>query len=258
MIVYLSSQKGHVGRYFYKYLKKQKNIKVIQHDKLNLFDEIDIFIHTGASTPPKSILKLFYSNVIRNIHLLNILKKKKIRKFFFLSTISVYGNINNKKINENTLARKTSFYGYTKKWGENFFLKNLDCDVICLRLPAILTKGNTKHLLGKLYDDLKKGKVIKLKNYDKIYNSFISAKNLIDFIFFKELNFKKDIINLGIENKYELFEIVKLIKKKIKSNSKVLIDKSKANHFTIDISKSTKKYYFKPYSLEKTIKAWLN
>ena len=156
------------------------------------------------------------------------------------------------------MARKASFYGYTKKWGENFFLKNLNCDVICLRLPAILTKGNTKHLLGKLHDDLKKGKAIKLKNHNKIYNSFISAKNLIDFIFFKELNFKKDIINLGIENKHKLFEIVKLIKKKIKSNSKILIDKSKTNHFTIDISKSTKKFYFKPYSLEKTIKAWLN
>ena len=58
-----------------------------------------------------------------------------------------------------------------------------------------------------------KRKRIKLKNHNKIYNSFISAKNLIDFIFFKELNFKKDIINLGIENKHKLFEIVKLIKK---------------------------------------------
>ena len=61
---------------------KNKKIKVIQHDELNLFDEIDIFIHSGASTPPKSIFKLFYSNVLRNIYLLNILKKK-IKKFFF-------------------------------------------------------------------------------------------------------------------------------------------------------------------------------
>ena len=76
MNVYLSSENGHVGRYLGAYLKKQKNIKVIQHDKLNLFDEIDIFIHSGASTPPKSIFKLFYSNVLRNIYLLNILKKK--------------------------------------------------------------------------------------------------------------------------------------------------------------------------------------
>ena len=77
MNVYLSSQKGNVGRYLSTYLKKQKKIKVIQHDELNLFDEIDIFIHSGASTPPKSIFKLFYSNVLRNIYLLNILKKKK-------------------------------------------------------------------------------------------------------------------------------------------------------------------------------------
>ncbi len=83
MIVYLSSQKGHFGRCLGMYLKKRKDIKLIQHNKLNLFDEIDIFIHSGASTPPKSIFKLFYSNVIRNIYLLNILKKKKLKNFFF-------------------------------------------------------------------------------------------------------------------------------------------------------------------------------
>ena len=86
MNVYLSSENGHVGRYLGAYLKKKK-IKVIQHDKLNLFDEIDIFIHSGASTPPKSIFKLFYSNVLRNIYLLNVLKKKKLKNFFYLQLV---------------------------------------------------------------------------------------------------------------------------------------------------------------------------
>ena len=256
MKVYLSSQNGHIGRNLQKYLKKKK-IKIISKEEFKSIKEIDIFIHNGASTPSKSKLKIFYSNILSNFFLLRNIKKKKISIFFFISSISVYGKIE-KKINEQTNSKNISFYGFTKKWGENFFSKRLSCNVICLRLPAILTKGNRNHLLGKLYDDLKNNRNIILKNHNKIYNSFLSAENLFDFIFSKELNFKKGIINLGIENRYKLLHIVSLIKKKIKSNSKIIIDKSKTNHFTLNISKAKKKYSFKPFSLDKTLYSWLN
>ena len=181
MKVYLSSQNGHIGRHLQKYSKKKK-IKIISKEEFKSLNEIDIFIHNGASTPPKSKLKIFYSNIFKNFFLLRDIKKKKISIFIFISSISVYGKIE-KKINEQTNSKNISFYGFTKKWGENFFSKRLSCNVICLRLPANLTKSNRNHLLGKLYDDLKNNRNIILKNHNKIYNSFLSAENLFDFIF---------------------------------------------------------------------------
>ena len=88
MKVYLSSQNGHVGRLLRKYLKKKK-FKIISKEEFKSLNEIDIFIHNGASTPPQSKLKLFYSNVFRNFFLLRDLKKKKFQ-FFFLYHQSVF------------------------------------------------------------------------------------------------------------------------------------------------------------------------
>ena len=84
MKVYLSSQNGHVGRLLRKYLKKKK-FKIISKEEFKSLNEIDIFIHNGASTPPQSKLKLFYSNVFRNLFLLRDLKKKKMSIVFFIS-----------------------------------------------------------------------------------------------------------------------------------------------------------------------------
>jgi hypothetical protein len=129
---------------------------------------------------------------------------------------------------------------------------------MCLRLPAILSKNNNDHFFGKLFDKLKNNQNVEINNYKKKFNSLISIDNLFSFIFEKQINFKKDIINLSIDNNYTLIKIIKLLKKKLNSSSRIIISNRKTNHYTLNIFKAKKKYHFRPYSLKKTLNKWIN
>jgi nucleoside-diphosphate-sugar epimerase len=256
MNVFVTSLKGNIGVLLKDYIKKKK-YRLINQKKLNNVDKIDLAIHNGASTPEKNIFKIFYSNFIKNIFLIIKLNKKNVRKFIFFSSISVYGQAKNRVLKETSKRKKATFYGHTKYWGEYIFLKYLKCPVICLRLPAVLSASNKNHFFGKLFQKLVLNEDIIINNHKRIYNSIISTDNLFNFIFSIKTNFEKDIINLGLNNKYKLINIIKNLKKRIKSSSKLIVTKNSEFHYIINIDKAKHKYFFRPYSLNKTINSWI-
>ena len=111
--------------------------------------------------------------------------------------------------------------------------------------------------LGKLFQKLVLNEDIIINNHKRIYNSIISTDNLFNFIFSIKTNFEKDIINLGLNNKYKLINIIKNLKKRIKSSSKLIVTKNSEFHYIINIDKAKHKYFFRPYSLNKTINSWI-
>ena len=119
MNVFVTSLKGNIGIQLKDYVKKKKH-KLINHKKLDNFDNIDLVIHNGASTPEKNIFKIFYSNFIKNIFLIIKLNKKNIKKFIFFSSISVYGHAKNRVFKE-TSQKKKYLFMVVLNIGENIF-----------------------------------------------------------------------------------------------------------------------------------------
>jgi UDP-glucose 4-epimerase len=81
--------------------------------------DIDTIIHAGAFIPKKAAdaneIDLSNSNIYNTEKLLNV-NFPKLKKFIFLSTIDVYDNSD--LINENTLEKPVSLYGYSKLYCE--------------------------------------------------------------------------------------------------------------------------------------------
>lgn len=99
---------------------------VLDIDKIKFKKKIDIIIHLAAkaeiliSKDKEGIYSK--SNLDALQSLLNFASKKKIKKFIFASSASIYGDTMNKKISESFSSDPKHFYAYTKLIGEKMIM----------------------------------------------------------------------------------------------------------------------------------------
>jgi len=168
---------------------------------------------------------------------LHLVKKflNKSTKIIFSSTAAIYGNTNNKVIEENTPTKPISNYGAMKLASEAYisaFCENFNVRAIIYRFPNV-TGPNLTH--GLLYD-MKKKFLLK-NNFVNVLGNGLQQKpySYVSEIvkcmkFFKNKKFNKKVIylNIGTNDKgIKVKNIVDLIKRKFKSKKRVIYQKSK-------------------------------
>tara|TARA_B100000579_G_scaffold256071_1_gene210779 strand:+ start:724 stop:1647 length:924 start_codon:yes stop_codon:yes gene_type:complete len=224
----------------YKILKS-KNIKKL---KFNLFyskipiqlDEADIFIHNAAVT--KSIhfdepnkLKNFNIKLTKNA--LNLARICNSKKFFLISSTSVYRNFKSQKYNERSSTKGGDAYSKSKILSEKI------CREFCKKYKIKLTILR----IGNIYNGKEKKKWS--RNNISLVQQWLNAskKNVLlktsSFLNLRDWTYSKDIprlINSIIKNNSN-FKILNLVSpylindynlmKKICSNKKLLVSENK-------------------------------
>ena len=252
--------------------KKQRNldkkIKFIRHDfsksHLNLKIEInfDIVYFLIGNHKTKNSNILYNSNFLTLNNVFNS-KNLKFRKFVYISSHKIYGNINSLNINERCKFKKTEdYYSNLKidaeKLINKFYNKNKSISFIILRYCGFVEKGGyVEYLIKRISSNkkiiiLNKGKNI--RDYLCIPNSNKALLNCLKFNK-KGLN----IFNIGSNEKVTNLELAKLLIKKFNSSSKIEItsEKNYLNNFVFDISKSIKDLKYKPIKISKYLKNYL-
>ena len=150
----------------------------------------------------------FNRNFLLTKKILNFAIKTKVRKFIFLSSMSVYGEINGEaKININ--CNPKSYYGLNKFMSENYvsFFEN-KIDFTILRLfnvygPGQNLKINYQGMVSIFLSDMIKNNKISVKGSIKRYRDFIFIDDVVNIIDIaiknKKLSNKK--INVGTSKK---------------------------------------------------------
>ena len=108
------------------YLPKHKNLKnlklCVSQITKNILKGVDTVIHLAAiSNDPAAILNskiTWETNVLYTLKLLNVCKEKKIKKFIFASSGSVYGISKKNRVDEQTELVPITDYNKTKMIGE--------------------------------------------------------------------------------------------------------------------------------------------
>ena len=101
-------------------------------------------VYSLAGTSAGDVQQLQKVNVDLALHLANESKKADVKKFFYISSFSVFGNANN--IRKATIPRPVSIYGQSKFLAENR-LKELSVSsfsVTIVRLPMLYGFGDSK------------------------------------------------------------------------------------------------------------------
>lgn len=280
MKVLITGVSGFVGKNLVKYYLKDKHKvtgiyrnkkpKFLKNKNLNLIcfnlskkkillknNFFDIVVHCAAETPVTSKNnKNLYNNNIKSME--NLLNNLIFEKFFFLSTMSVYGKINKKKINENTKPIDICMYGKSKLDSEKLLNKYSDSKKIksiSIRLPGVVGNGSHGNFVSETLKNMKLNKKIYLKNPSTLFNNIVHVKKLYDFIS-KEINFRNQkyhCVNLASKNTIKLKNVVNYLKSSLGYNQEISWIEDKRKGFVIDLSRA-KKIGYRPWSTKLSLK----
>jgi UDP-glucuronate 4-epimerase len=222
-------------------LKKKKNFRFFKIDLKNIKNfkklknqKIDIIFHFAAQAGVRFTLsepkKYFDDNLKVFFNILDFVKNQKIKKLFFASSSSVYGDQKKYPLSEEAELKEKNFYGFSKKLNEisaKIFSKIYGTKVIGLRFFTVFGEWGRPDMLIFKY--------LKSNLDDKNFYLNENGKHLRDFTYIddvtkilkelKDHNFKENynILNVCSNNPIKVRDVIKkinLFNKKFKYISK--------------------------------------
>ncbi|WP_440691962.1 NAD-dependent epimerase/dehydratase family protein [Candidatus Pelagibacter sp. HIMB1695] len=195
-------------------------------------DNTDIVIHcagvtnSGIFNSKKSKNLIFKKNILAAENIAKFAIKKSVKKFIFISTISVYDTNNfNSYINLNTKCKPRDYYGASKLKSEEIFqtlFSKKNIDLIILRVPLIVGPKSSGNL-RKLKNYLAKGFPFFLPNIQNIrsYLSINSLAKLIEFCILSNEKINKVFLVSNL-NGISTRSLINNITKGLKSKNKII------------------------------------
>jgi len=232
-----------------KILNKYKNFKFFKID-LNKYDliysklknyKIQLIIHLAAQPGVRISIKKPHNTLKQNlvpfINILEIARLKKVKKFLFASSSSIYGDTKIypfvEKDNQNV---PVSVYGATKLSNEiiaSSYSRNFNMKTIALRFFTVYGPyGRPDMAYYSFLDDLKKNKTIRVFNKGHMMRDFTYVDDVIKGITsLINLRMKQnhDVINIGKGKPDQLMELIKLIEINYKKKFKIEYTKNIPN-----------------------------
>jgi len=261
----LLKKKNNVICTFYNSPIKIKNIKKIRLSitkKIIIKEKIDVVVHCASKTPANCSKDsvVLNQNLKMMKNLLDLVKKKNIKSFVFLSSISAYGQINKKILFESHKPNKPTIYGKSKlvceKLLSNFSKKNKDFKFLSIRLPGVVGFGSESsgNFISKITKKIISGKRIEVSNKLSYFNNIIFVDDLAKFVM-KSINTKKlkyEFMNIASNKKMRIVDVIKFIYLRLNIKENIKWIKTENKSFCIDFSNALKCGY-KPVSVKKSL-----
>jgi len=198
-----------------KNLKQNKNFifKKIDISNRNLLfkffkkKKIDIIFNLAAQAGVRySLIKpdsYFFSNLIGFLNICDLAKLLKVKKVFFASSSSVYGDAKIYPVKESFDLNPKNIYGLTKKMNE-ISAKTLSLNgkikFIGLRFFTVFGEwGRPDMMLFKVMDSYQKKKFFYLNDSGKHFRDFTYIKDVVSIL--------NKLIKVNFKNNFELFNV---------------------------------------------------
>lgn len=222
-------------------LKKFKNFEFHKVDitnnkkivKILSKKKIDIVIHLAAQAGVRYSLEKPESYIDTNIkgffNILQYFKNKKLNKFIYASSSSIYGEQRKFPIKENFQTSQKNLYALTKKFNENlaeFYANSFKMNLIGLRFFTVYGEwGRPDMLYLKYLNAIKNKKTIKLYNFGNHTRDFTYIKDVTE-ILDKLISLKKifkghHVYNVCSGRPTNLMYFIKQIEKNYGKNCKI-------------------------------------
>ena len=212
-------------------LKKNKNFKfykidLFQKKKLIIFfkkHKIDIIFHFAAQAGVRYVFsnpeKFIDSNIVGFHNLVDVSKNYNIKKFFYASSSSVYGDDNKFPVNEKSKLVPKNIYGLSKKMNEEYINinSNIKTKYIGLRFFTVFGEwGRPDMLILKFLKTAQDKKFFYLNNGGKHWRDFTYIDDVVSNL--EKLlnkNFRKNtIINICSNKPIYIINLINYLCKK--------------------------------------------
>lgn len=170
------------------YKKDINNYKNLE--KIFLNHKINNIYHFAAQAGVRYSLlyprKYLDSNILGFFNILEICKNFNVKKLYYASSSSVYGDLKTFPSNENFYTKPKNFYSFSKKTNEDMaeiYARLYNFKAIGLRFFTVFGEfGRPDMLIFKLLDCFYKKKVFKLNNYGNHIRDFTYVKDVVDMV----------------------------------------------------------------------------
>lgn len=223
--------------------------------------EVDAIVHTAAQSPAPGVSVDDYikNNVVAFQNLIKYACKIGVSKFIQLSSISLYGEVKTKVIDEETPIVNPSPYGMTKYLGELLLRDNIkNFPSVALRLPGVLGRGAQTPWLANVLNLALQGKDVTVYNPDAYFNNVVYLSdlyNIIETILNQNLN-GFEAVTLGCAQPLTIEETVGFLIEQLKSSSKIIEGKNSRISFTISTEKARRLFGYDPLPLTEILRKY--
>lgn len=228
----------------------------------NLPRDLDVVIHVAATSPTAntSVKDYIDDNIVATEKLVMLSSAAKVKKFIFFSSLSIYGDIHDPVVDEQTLVLNPNAYGMSKLYGELCLEEQSKAmPSIVLRLPAVIGRGACRHWLATILLKALKGEPITLFNPTALFNNAIHIQDLC--ILIEQLLMCEWIgftpLTLGADTCLPIRTIVEKIKSTMASSSEIIITQAQKPSFIISSEKAKKEFNYKPRSIDSMLESYL-
>jgi UDP-glucuronate 4-epimerase len=167
--------------------------------------------------------KYIDSNICGYFNILELSKKNKIRRLFYASSSSVYGDTKKFPLKENNFMNPNNTYSLSKKFNEDIskiYSKYYDLRLTGLRLFTIYGEwGRPDMFIQKTISASFFKKELYLNNHGNHYRDFTYIGDAVKLIYglFKYKKLKKfDVFNICSNKPFKLNKIINLVEKNIR------------------------------------------
>ena len=152
--------------------------------EMALPQRLDAIVHTAARSPgPGTTDEQFVrSNVDATRRLVEHARRSGVRRFVYLSSLSIYGRIESAIVDENSPILDPDAYGRTKRQGEELLADEASRFAsIAIRLPGVIGKGSVRNWLTSVLHAAREGRDITIFNPDAPFNNAVHVAELAEF-----------------------------------------------------------------------------
>jgi nucleoside-diphosphate-sugar epimerase len=219
---------------------------------------VDGIVHAAATSPAAGITdsQVKQDNVDATRAVLDFANRSGARRIVHLSSISVYGNILDRQVDENTPVRAPDIYGQAKLEAEA--LLRGQCEAapenfagLSIRLPGVVGPGAVRNWLAtvaaKLRDDLE----VPISNPNSPFNN---AVHITDLAALAELVLVAkwtgfDTVTVGARGETTVRGAVERLAAGIGSRSRIVVEPSQRTSFTISSNRACVRHGYDPMEI---------
>jgi len=189
-------------------------------------------------------------------------KKKRINKFFYLSSFKIYGSIDRSKLDDNDIFVKPDILGATKILSERI-IELQKFNYLIIRLPGVVSyniNDQRRPWINNVINKLKSNSSVEIFNQKKFFNNIIDTFEIYRFINFlmNKKKMRKGTLNLTASKPIQIKKMILDLKSNLFSKSKITFKKKSSKHFVINTNKIKKIYKFKSSTTNLILNRYIN